>query len=434
MNAMYSDSVEQVPFEFLPQGRDLVDIPAEAMAQALSLSQSIAAGRWSAYLALLALAGFEAWSAAYPEKTGLSLPCDRRQARLVLPTHPEQPATIAQLYLNHHFRLCLIATTGTVDEIIELPQAIVEQPQQVAHFYVNVMVDAEAQVAAVRGFLRYDQLQAYRQAQGLTPVNGSYILPIGQFEPRLDRLCWLATSLNPQAIPLPQQRLTPSLAPIKQLLIQPVINTGNWLQRQLSEPGLSQQLDRLSQSLGNLLALPDDFSPAMVPALGEMRGFRSANGTPSNPEADPLDESWQRHQSAVLESIQQQGYRIPVDVRVNYQDLSLDEQPLRLTFVTWQLPPDDSLPASEILPPEVATPEVATPEWSLLVIAQLLQPAAEPIGLTIQQPEGILATAQLESPDRYHVLQAIGFLHEQFTIELTNAQTAIVLPPFKFEV
>jgi Protein of unknown function (DUF1822) len=432
MNAIHSDSVDHIPCDFLPQGGDLVDIPAEGMAQALSLSQSgEAPSRWQTYLALLALAGFMEWSEVYPEKTGLTLNCDRRQARLIVPTQPGQPATVARLSLNQHFRLCLIATTGSVDEIIELPQAIVEQPQQIAHFYVNVMVDSEAQVAAVRGFLRYDQLQAYRQQHGLTPVNGTYALPIGEFEPRLDRLCWLATSLNPQAIPLPQHRLTPSLVPIRQLLIQPVINTGNWLQRQLSEPGLSEQLDRigqtLGQTLGNLLALPDDFNPALVPAFSEMRGFRSASAAPSSdaPSSDaPLAQQWQSHQSEVLQSMQQQGYQIPVDVRVNYQDLSLDDQPLRLTFVIWQLPPDDSLP----------TAQSAAPEWSLLVIAQLLQPVTTPICLTIQQPEGILATAQMETPDRYHVLQAIGFLQEQFTIELANEQTAIVLPAFKFEV
>jgi Protein of unknown function (DUF1822) len=416
---MYSESVELSPFEFLPQGQDLVDIPATGLKQALSLSQSIGDPhcRWQTYLTLLALSGFAEWSEVYAAATGIHMTYEDRQVRLIVPSQPGEPAAIASIQLNGNFRVCLVATTGTIDEIIELPQAIVEQPRQLAHFYVNVMVNSEAQVAAVRGFLRYDQLQRYRQQHDLIPVNGAYRIPVEQFESRIDRLWLLANSLNPQAIPLAQNRLRETFAPIKQLLIQPVINAGSWIQRQFDElelngPQLSQQLDQASQALGNLLALPDDFNPALVPTFDNMRSsnaFRSdrAVALPSS-EID------------AFQAIQQQGYAIPVDVRVNYQDLCIDEQALRLTFVTWQLPPAET--------------RSTEPEWSLLIITQLLSAPSEPIQISIQQPTEILATAAIAATDSYTVLQVFGSLDEQFTVEIANTQTALVLPAFEFAV
>jgi hypothetical protein len=413
---MYSESVESTPFEFLPQGQDLVDIPARGLGQALSLSQSIGNShcRWQTYLTLLALSGFAEWFEVYAAATGMNLAYDDRQVRLIIPSKPGEPAAISAIQLNDHFRVCLIATTGTIDEIIELPQAIVEQPKHLAHFYVNVMVDAEAQVAAVRSFLRYDQLQKYRQTHNLIPVSGLYPIPIEQFESRIDRLWLFANSLNPQAIPLAQSSLQETFAPIKQLLIQPVINAGSWIQRQFDglESQLSQQLDQASQALGNLLALPDDFNPALIPAFDNMRSsdtFRSdrAVALPSN-------------EIEALQAIQQQGYAIPIDVRVNYQDLCIDEQTLRLTFVTWQLPPA-----------ETGSTEI---EWSLLVITQLLSTPSESVQISIQQPTGTLATATIDSTDSRTVLQVFGLLDEQFTVEIANTQTALVLPAFEFVV
>jgi Protein of unknown function (DUF1822) len=406
---MYSESVESTPFEFLPQGQDLVDIPAAGLQQAISLSQSIGNPhyRWQTYLTLLALSGFAEWFEVYAADTGMNLSYDDRQVRLIIPSQPGEPAAIAAIQLNDHFRICLIATTGTIDEIIELPQAIVERPRQLAHFYVNVMVNSEAQVAAVRSFLRYDQLQKYRQTHNLKPLNGVYQIPVEQFESRIDRLWLFANSLNPQAIPLAQNSLQETLAPIKQLLIQPVINAGSWIQRQFDglESQLTQQLDQASQAIGNLLLLPDDFNPALVPAFDNMR---SSNTFRSDPTID------------ALQAIQQQGYAIPVDVRVNYQDLCVDEQRLRLTFVTWQLPPA-----------ETGSTEI---EWSLLVITQLLNAPSEPIQISIQQPTETLATASIDTIDNYTVLQVFGSLDEQFTVEVANTQTALVLPAFEFVV
>ncbi|NJM47721.1 MAG: DUF1822 family protein [Alkalinema sp. RU_4_3] len=398
---MQSQSIETTPFEFLPQGQYLVDIPE--IEQALSLSQSIAQPiRWQSYLALLALSGFTEWLETYGTATGLTFDCDRSQARLIIPSHPDQPAAISQLYLNQ-FRLCLIPTTGSPDDMIELPSAIVEQPKQLAQFYITVNINPEAQVASLQGFLRHDQLQNYRTQQKITPHNGIYSIPTEQFEPRIDRLLFLASHLNLEAIPLPQSSLSVTIAPIKQLLIQPIVNTGNWLQQQVTLENWNQRLDQISQSLDQVLLLPNDFRELIpaVPFRGDNDGFRGPDTT-------------------VLQAITQQGYNIPVDVRVNYQNLSLDGQSFRLTFVTWQLSGDDAPPGEE-------------PEWSLLIIAQLLDMVTQPIRISVQQMGNVMATEKLESLEHYQIFQAIGFLQEQFTLEIATAQSELVLPPLKFE-
>jgi hypothetical protein len=402
---MQSQSIETTPFEFLPQGQYLVDIPEIENEQALSLSQSIAQPiRWQSYLALLALSGFTEWIETYGEAAGLTFDCDRTQARLIVPSHPDQPAAISQVHLNQKFRLCLIATTGHLDDVIELPSAIVEQPKQTAHFYINVNINTEAQVATVHGFLRHDQLQTYRNQQNLTPQNDIYSIAIDQFEPRIDRFLFLSSNLNPAAIPLPQSNFFPSLRPIKQLLIQPIINTSNWLQQHITLENWNQTLDQISQSLDPILLLPNDFREMATDSIG----FRGDN------------DGWRGPDANILQAITQQGYSIPIDVRVNYQNLSLDGQQFRLTFVTWQLPLDDTIPEQE-------------PEWSLLIIAQLLESVTQAIQISVQQLGDVMATEQLDSLDHYQIFQAIGFLQEQFTIEIATAQSELILPPLKFE-
>jgi hypothetical protein len=406
MKTMQSQSTEETPFEFLPHGQYLIDIPDTENEQALSQSIAHPRSRWQSYLALLALSGFTAWIETYGETAGLTFDCDRTQARLIVPNHPDQPAAISQVYLNQKFRICLVATTGNPDDVIELPSAIVEQPKQIAHFYINININTEAQIATVQGFLRHDQLQNYRNQQNLIPHNGIYSIPIEQFEPRIDRFFFLSSNLNPAAIPLPQSNIFPSLTRIKQLLIQPIINTGNWLQQEITLENWNQKLDQINQSLDPILLLPNDFRE-MVPVRDSI-GFRGA------------DDGWRGPDANVLQAITQQGYSIPMDVRVNYQNLSLDGQQCRLTFVTWQLPLDD------------ATPE-AEPEWSLLIIAQLLESVTQPIQISVQQLGDVIATEQLDSLDHYQIFQAIGFLQEQFTIEIATAQSELVLPPLKFE-
>lgn len=384
-----------------PAHHSIIDIPEEGIKQAVNLSQSIVDPdtRWQSYLSLLAFSGFIKWVEDDVPETGLSLTCDTRQARLLLPTYPEQPAAISQILLNQSFCLCLIATMGTLDEDLELPQAIVDDPKQVAHFYVNVQVDTESNVATITGFLRYDQLQRDRQAHNLQPINGSYSIPFDRFERRIDRLLLLAHNLNPTAITLPQTALVPSLIPIKQQLLQPVINTAQWIQRQLN-----QIANQTADTLDSLLLLPQDFTPQLASSF---RG-RSPRSIP--------DETTNENLSEMLQVVAQQGYSIPIDIRASYQELALEGHPIQMTIVSWLIP----------------NVETTEPEWSLLLIAQTLSTPQTTIEIKINDADQTLANTSLTA-NTYHILQAIGELQEQFTITIAQANTELILPPFQFD-
>jgi hypothetical protein len=390
---MYSNPIVPIPFDFLPEGLDLVDLDDVDIEQAIMLSQNINHADPTmireSYLALLGLQGFTKWIKQRLEYVGRVIQYDVQQARLIPAIASHQPAAITQIQLNQ-FRLCLISTTSSSDEMIAFHPAIVTQAPQIAHFYVHIALNPEAKVATVRGFIRYDQLQSHLAS---LPPTASHTYEISQshFEPNLDRLLFFATGLNPQAIPLPQVQssLQSSLAKIPQVLIQPAINTANWL---------NQQVTQFRQELETFLTIPNDFTTTLVPAFrGELTD--PALGLPE-----------------MLQAIEQEGYVIPINVHASYQDLSLDSQAIRIIVVTWQLPE-----------------QVSEPEWSLLLIGQMLSPATAPIEIKIQQQEEILATAQLVDPASYQVQQAIGFLHEKFTVSLANSQTELILPPFSFQ-
>lgn len=394
--------------EHLTMIENQVDLPAKGIEQAISLSQSVLqpALRWQSYLSLLAFSGFTEWVETYGDAAGLTLPYETHQARLILPTDPEQPAAIGQILLNQQFRLCLIATEGpldeTLDKTLELPQAIVDHPKQIAHFYVHVQVDTESNIATIVRFLRYDQLKRYRNENNLLLINGYYSIPLNLFESRIHRLFLLAHSLNPHAIVLPQTHTDASIEFIQQLVIQPIINTAQWMQRQLNQ--LNQAVDRSVQSLDSLLTLPQDFTPELIVA------FRGE--TPPSATGRPTEANL----SEMLQVVQQQGYQIPIEIRAIYQEVALEGQSLQLTIVSWLHPSNDS----------------TEPEWSLLLIAQTPSPVHVPFEVRIQDAENILASTAI-TPKTYHILQAIGFLHEQFTIVITQANTELMLPPFKFE-
>lgn len=117
--------------------------------------------RWQTYLNGLALIGLEEWlRERIPNKT----------------VNRDMNESEAVGYLNvGEFKLCPLATEHLLDEVVNLPQNVIEQPELVAHFYVVLEVDEEQEQVIVRGFLRYDQLIDYRRRANLQLLpNGCY--------------------------------------------------------------------------------------------------------------------------------------------------------------------------------------------------------------------------------------------------------------------
>ena len=408
--------IETIPFDFMPHDEDLLDLPQSALEQASKLSRTCKTpeSSWQAYLGLLALAGFSEWITDNLENCGLQLSFQTDRSRL-LPNALDQPAAITQVTLNE-FKLCILATSSNRDDIIQLPAAVVDRPAYIPHFYITVMVNPESEVASVQSFLRYDQLQQYRQERNLVPIDGYYEIESDRFEPKLEKLLFLVTGLEPSAIPLPERIPTFSLDRIRELIIHPTINAATWVTQQITEQ-VTEQIDQLSESFNTLLGHSDDLALAFVPTDRRLNqtNFRSTQDNSFRfPETSLSD---------MLQNIQQQGYIIPIDIHASYQDIVLDDQPLRITIVTWPLPE-----------PSVTSNDEGKCEWSLLLIGELLGDSIEEIQMTIQQQESVISSIELERSGNHYMIQAFGSFDEVFTISLANRATERCLPPIGFQI
>jgi hypothetical protein len=369
--------------DFVPQLENQIDLPQSAIEEASLISQSIQdpLSAWQVYLTHLGLTGLNKWIETNIQESGLTLQFDQSRVRLLTPTAPDLPAAVTQIKLGD-FKLCMIAITDS-DEVVEIPPVAIAHPDQAGHFYVTVSVNTEAAIASIKGFIRYDQIQA----RNLTvSSHGVYEIPIEQFEPQLDRLFFLVTGLNPGAIVLPQ--LAPKVsAPIRQMLIRPMVSTAAWGK---------QRLEASLEALGDFLTLADDANLQLVPA------FRSSAA--SIQATNPLQE--------IRSELTQQGYVIPVNVQASYEDNIINGVTIRVAIAKWQIPQENSTDA---------------PEWSLLVIAKPLDILTEPVQIVIEHREAEINRIELN--DSYRYMQAIGELDELFTITICHGQTELVFPP-----
>jgi hypothetical protein len=391
-----SDSVDSIPFNFLPQvlpeRGNLVDLDAASVERAVALSQTIPeAARWPSYLALLALEGFATWL----EDLAIPVQLERSRARLVQPTQFDRPAAITQVMLNQ-LRVCLVVVEE-VEEPIELPISVVDDPSQAAHCYVAVAVDEECWQTAMQGFLRYDQLAPDHQQPGLNPT---YLIPREAFDSDLYHLLLFAIGLKPTAIALPTSASGFSLPAIQQILLQPVVNTASWAGQRIAQLG-----DEFRQLMDDVVLA--GLSPELQPAL------RSSQPATEAPGASLV---------TILRELQHQGFEIPEHIYAAYQTIVIANQELRLSLITWHLAAAD---AEGVM------------EWSLLVVLEAVRGAVPTAGiqLALRDQHAPLIEKTLLPGAVYEAAQVIGRLDEQFTISLSlPAGDSITLPPFAYQV
>jgi hypothetical protein len=243
--------------------------------------------RWAYRLQQLAVQGFERW-------------LQEREPSLVATPLDRTPDTAATLQVGG-FRVCLIPTSLADDEVA-IPQAVVEQAEHAAHFYVAIALDEEAEVANLVGFLPYDQLAA--RCTDLTPdADQTYPLPTVELNPETHALLLFLQCLSPSAIALPTAARAPQLDPSEliEAIRQPLANAGTWLQRQM-----------------DTLLLPGGWQP--IPATALRR------------DVSPVTEQWM----AALEHFP--SLTLPPGAGTAYQVVSLAHCTLQLFATVWPLP------------------------------------------------------------------------------------------------
>jgi hypothetical protein len=177
------------------------------------------------------------------------------------------------------------------------------------------------------------------------------------------------------------------LSDVFQLLTQPSLNLSHWL---------SQQWDQMATELSWVLMANVSLSPATA--------MRSGG----------------ENLTTLLQELLQAGVEIPTQVGGAYQDLQVDNIPLRLYTLTWSL----------------EAPETS-PEWMLLLILGTPNGDNLPPGVKLRVSDAteILDEQQLtpEAVTPYLYTQVVGSWQEKFVVTVTTASgVEETLPPFTF--
>jgi len=408
--------------------------------QAIKLSSQVQkeGQRWQTYLNTLALFGFEQWlGGRAPE-----IDVEQEKCSVFQPPYANVIPAVFNLKVGE-FKLCLMARGSLTDDAIAFPRAVIDLPEFVAHFYVILEVTEELEQVTIQGFIRYDELIEQASTVKLpAETDWTYQLPLAWFESNPDKLLLYLRCLEPAAITLPtipqqtsaalpelqakfsqllpqlqspdcelwqvltweegaalltnaelldklvaipqEETVTPT-EKMLQLIKEPIVNVGRWLQDEMDE--FTQQLD--------WVLLPA-FSPEVVP-------LRS-----------PTQEL-----EAILKQLERQGKNIPTIARGAYQDFQLAKISLRLYAVTWICSSPENLP-----------------EWTLLLIlgAQPGTKIPQVIKLLLSDETEILLERVLEphTEETYIYAQVVGTWEEEFNVTITSQDTSLTLPAFAF--
>ncbi|MEB3295557.1 MAG: DUF1822 family protein [Synechococcales bacterium] len=418
---MYSRPIaNELPLDYEPLRGAIVPLEDADFAQAQHLSHrwrqaaQAVQPRWSVYLHMLALRAFQHWF----HQRSLPTVLDLSQTFILSPDRfdAQQPnvkghIAVCQIQVAP-FKIGLVVTDGMADEWW-IPVAAIRNPQFAAHFYLPIVIHEEAGQAEILGFLQHNQLPE------MNTEDRYCRLAIAQANPDLERLLLYLTCLEPMAIPLPEATPAPQAAfsqvtfsqGFRQLLVQPVVRTQQWLNR---------QVDMMTERLGEAIAT--ELAPwQILPALEFAPATRSFQDL-DLPMADL---------SAILMSLMRRGMQLPIEQASAYQDLQLDDLALRLYVVTAPRPidPDPAIPESTITEPILL-------EWSLLVVLRRQDRIDLPQGVSLQiaDANAVLVDQQAEmSQSDFLYGSVIGNTDEQFTVTLSYQNQHLTLPPFTFE-
>ena len=406
--------------------------------QATQLSDPIVgeSQQWQTYLNALALLGFTQW---VREQSG-DIDINQEGCSLFHPHYANVLETVCNLRMGR-FKICLVATEHLLDEVVTVPRAAIDFPEFAAHFYVVIEVQEELGQALVRGYGRYDQMIAHRQAVDLQADRDcNYRFPLGLFDAEPNHLLLHLQTLNPAAIALPtanpavafcltqaelndlltrlqspEQNLWRSLTweqgalllqspellkllyqwrqsserplslriritEVFTLITQQAINTAQWIRG---------ELDEFAQSLGW-------FSPKMLPSFRSLNEFRAA-----------------------IDDLRYQGMDIPFQLNPMCQDIEWEGTLFRLWATTWALV--TSAPA---------------PQWALLLIlgTQMGGPLPDGLKLCVGDLTRTLyeETSELDTEMLYTRVNAMQGEKIVATIVSPEGQ-ALTLPPYIFE-
>lgn len=363
---------------------DAISLTPEQIHRAMQLSRQFqgqpqSEQQWNIYLTAFALISFEQWI----HRRGSDLVINQEQCTIV---QSMMNAAACNLQVNG-FKLCLVATDSLPDEDIAFPSSVFDSPEMAAHFYVAIALFEEQGQATIRGFFRHDQLNHQ------SCVNDAYFIPATELNEDANQLVLALRCAEVSAIPLPAvpvRSVTNPLPPLRQILTQPMINVGRWVQ---------QQLDDFAQ----------DLSWIILPPIAELRSPMLSLPTASASTAEF---------QSIITQLERIGMQIPPEARGGYRDLSISTAALRLYAVTWR----------------ILAPNQTMPEWSLLLVLSAQPKSQLPSGIKLQVGDEtqILLERTLERSQDNLFAQVVGTIEERFLVTIVLPNQTVTLPPFAF--
>ncbi|MEO0934826.1 MAG: DUF1822 family protein [Cyanobacteria bacterium J06641_2] len=184
--------------------------------------------RWQTYQNALGLIGFEKWlKQRKPELQVNKSQCSILQSQSVTKIN-----AVCNLKVNDLI-VCLINTDDLTEEFVEVTKAALDFPEFMAHFYVLIEVLEEQKQVTINGFLRYDQLNKYRESVNLQKSQSEdYQLPLSLFKSEPSQLLLYLNFLAPSAIPVPPPVPVIPAIPVKEIIgqaSQSIVNLSRWL-------------------------------------------------------------------------------------------------------------------------------------------------------------------------------------------------------------
>ena len=193
--------------------------------------------QWQSYLNALALQSFEGWLKERVQNQTVS-----RDKNII--------ADGSYLKVGE-FKFLVIATEHLLDEVVNVPQDGIDNPEEAANFYVLVEVLEEQEEVVLRGFMRYDQLVNYRSKVNLQLLEDSYYqLPLSEFDAEPNHLLYYCRFLEPTAIPLEISAETKTEEMLVEHLKKTTTKLSQWLQGVFDEGW--QAIDSLINPEANL--------------------------------------------------------------------------------------------------------------------------------------------------------------------------------------
>ncbi|MCC5618023.1 DUF1822 family protein [Nostoc sp. CHAB 5836] len=443
MNNNIDDLIDDL-FDF-PEHIETIELEPEQCEKALQISRDmrIEGKQWQLYLQALALFAFAEWL----EKREPSLSIYRTIQQQISPIlKPEYASLIDAVYNLQvgEFKVCLIPIISFSENEVTIPRAVVDIPEFNNHFYIVIAVEEELEIAAIKGFISYQNLINY-QSQFQLEKDWTYQLPLTLFNHEVDELLMYLQCYSTATMPLPvvpnnrqtllaqmQRQLVNLLPQLNHRHLWEVLtweqgvavltNTElvKWLydnsevNSQISALHLSDFIQMVSQQAVNIQRWLDNQIDDMMQAFSWQ--MSSIQGQLSNALPSPIRKSSNLSQEleGILAEIRR-NLEIPNIANYFHQDIVL-EIPLRVYAVVWSLPDD---------------------EWTLLVVLKVLPGNQIPysLNLRISDQNEILVEEQLQ-PDTYHdyiFAQVIGNYEDKFLVTFTSSNGEVrTLNPFVF--